>query len=265
MSIVSEVRLITDYRPEAPDRAKQQWLNSLLANAQSINDKRKARIPDSTAFVSLIAQPSMKGYSSVLNPAFHSKSGLSAAQITANQGANIKTAFEKYQAKLDFLFETVDGVPAKRYKDLINQAADAYSKGVASRTLPFTGCKIEGIGLTAIATRWLTADVTTEGFLRGGDSVLAGGPYLICPPAKKPGLKAMLNQRLIQAGANIVKSAYSTAVMTAENQLTAEQIQGFVDPGLDIIPFVGGSPDSHVDYVVLPDGQLYLSIKVSKM
>jgi hypothetical protein len=134
---------------------------------------------------------------------------------------------------------------------------------VASRTLPFTGCKIEGIGLTAIAARWLTADVTTEGFLRGGDSVIAGGPYLICPHAKKPGLKTMLNQRLIQAGANIVRSAYNASVIATENQLTAEQVQGFTDPALDLIPFVAAG-DSHVDYIVI-DGQMYLSIKVSKM
>jgi hypothetical protein len=264
MPIVSEVRLIVDYRPEAPERVTQQWKESLIANAERINAKRKAQIPDSTAFVDKLATPAIQAYASFVNPAFQSKSGLNAGQIRANHGANIKTAFEKYQGQLDFLFATVDGIPAKRFKDLVERGAADYSKGMASVILPFTGCRIEGLGLTSIAGRWLTGDVTTEGKLRAGDSITAGGPYRICPHAKKPGLKTLLNQRLIQAGVNIVKAAHDASVIAAENQLTAEEVQGLVDPGLDLIPFVGNSPDSHVDYIVV-DGQLYLSIRVSKM
>ncbi len=262
-SIVSEVRLIVDYRPEAPERVTQQWKEGLILNAERINAKRKAQIPDSTAFVDKIATPAILAYEPVLNPSFMSKSGLTANQIKANYGAKLKTAFEKYNSQMDFLFETVDGIPAKRFKDLVERGAADYSRGVASRTLPFTGCRIEGLGLSSIAGRWVTGDVTTEGKLRAGDSITAGGPYLICPHAKKPGLKTLLNQRLIQAGVNIVKAAHDASIIAAENQLTAEQVQGFVNPALNLTPFVAGG-DSHVDYVIT-DGQLYLSVKVSKM
>lgn len=73
----------------------------------------------------------------------------------------------------------------------------------------------------------------------------------------------MLNQRLIQAGVNIVKAAHDPAVIAAENQLTCEEVQGFVDTTLGLAPFTAGG-DSHVDYIII-DGQLYLNIKVSVM
>ena len=50
----------------------------------------------------------------------------------------------------------------------------------------------------------------------------------------------------------------------AENQKTAAQLQGLVDPLLDLVPFAAGA-ESHVDFIVKPNGQLYLSIKVSKV
>ena len=38
----------------------------------------------------------------------------------------------------------------------------------------------------------------------------------------------------------------------------------FVDPALDMIPFVAGG-DSRVDYILGENNQLYLEVKVSKM
>lgn len=138
-TVVSEVRLIVDYRPEAPERATQQWKEGLILNAERINAKRKAQIPDSTAFVDKLATPAILGYAALLNPAFQSKSGLTAAQIRANHGAKLKTAFEKYNSQMDFLFATVDGIPAKRFKDLVERGAAEYSSGVAAVLLPFAG------------------------------------------------------------------------------------------------------------------------------
>ncbi len=68
---------------------------------------------------------------------------------------------------------------------------------------------------------------------------------------------------MIQAGTAIVKANFDSTLISSQNQLTAEQVQGFTDPALDLIPFVAGG-DSHVDYI-MDKGQLYLEIKVSKM
>ena len=104
MALESEIKLIVDYRPEVPERITQQWKEGLIMNAERINEKRKAQIPDSTAFVDKVATPAILSYAPVLNPSFQSKSGLNAAQIRANHAFKLKTAFEKYNSQMDFLF-----------------------------------------------------------------------------------------------------------------------------------------------------------------
>jgi hypothetical protein len=258
------VKLIYQMSPTGgAERIAELWAERLVGMAQKINQRRKIRIPDGERFIQRLAGPSAKAWRSLINPAFKSRAGLDATDITANQGASLQEAFRKYEGKLDFLFETVDGVPAKRFIDLVQRAKQDYLEGVAKRTLPLTGTKIEGRGLSSLAALWLTDDPITAGELRAADEIIAGGPYLVCPDSKKPGLKTMLNQRLIQAGAVIVKSGFNAAVILKQNQLTAEQVQGFVDPALDLIPFVAGG-DSHVDFIY-EAGVFYLEIKVSKM
>ena len=237
--IVSHVRLLVDV-PETPPEVIERWKTGLKAQAERIAANRNKRIGDASAFIARLAGPAIKGWKGVLNPAYVSRKGMKTSEINASFGANLSDAFKKYKGHLDYLFETVDGVPAKRFKDLVDRAAEDYGIGIATRLLPFTGCRASFLGLSAIASLWLTAHPTTEGYLRGGDSVLEGGPYIVCPATKQSGLKAMLNQRLIQAGATIVKSGQDAATIAAQNQLTAEQVQGFVDPVLDLIPFVAG-------------------------
>ena len=263
MSIVSQVKLSIQVPSGAPERAANKWVQGLVARAQQVNEARKARIPDGERYTQRLSGPSAKAFDGVLNPSFVSRSGNDATDLTTNQRANVYDSYQKYQRQLDFMFETVDGVPAKRYIELVQQARQDYADGIA-KTLMLTGSKIEGRGITSLAGLWLTADPITEGELRSADEIITGGPYLICPRTKKPGLKVLLNQRLLQAGLNIIKSGFNPTVMAKQNQLIAEQVQGFVDPGLDLIPFVGGSPDSHVDFIV-DKGILYLEIKVSKM
>jgi len=262
--LVSHVKLIYQMLPTiGAEEAAELWKERLTAMAERLNQRRKARIPDGESFIQRLAGPSAKAWRDVINPAFTSRSGVDGTDIAANQAAKIQQAFLKYQRQLDFLFETVDGIPAKRYKELVERGQQDYLEGLAKYTLPFTGSKMQGRGISPLAALWLTKDPITEGEIRAGDDVVAGGPYLICPTSKKPGLKAMLNQRLIQAGSNIVKSDFNATVMTKQNQLTCEQVQGFVDPALDLVPFVAGG-DSHVDYIV-DKGVFYLEIKVSKM
>lgn len=261
-TVVSHVKLIRQVPTGGPERVSQLWEEFLTTMAQRINERRKARIPDGEAFIARLAGPS-RGRRQFVNPAFTSRSGMDATELTANQAANLMRSFEKYNKKLDQAFETVDGVPAKKFIDLVKGARSDFAKGIAERTLAFTGSKLEGLGITALATLWLTGDPTTEGHLRAGDIIVAGGPYKVCPDAKKPGLKAMLNQRLIQAGTTIVKAEFAPAVIARQNQLTCEQVQGFVDTTLNLAPFTVGG-DSRVDYIV-EDGVMYLEVKVSLM
>lgn len=262
--IVSHVKLIYQMLPTASaEEAADRWAERLVAMAQKINERLKERIPDGERFIQRIAGVSAKAWRTLINPAFQSRSGMDSADITTNHGAKVQEAFQKYESQWDHMFETVDGVPAKRYIELVQLAKEAYKNGIAKHTLPFTGSKMQGRGISSLAALWLTGDPITEGELRGADIIVTGGPYRVCPGSKKPGLKTLLNQRLVQAGAIIVKSGFDAAVIAKQNQLTAEQVQGFTDPALDLIPFTAGG-DSHVDFIY-EAGVFYLEIKVSKM
>jgi hypothetical protein len=253
-----------EFPSEAAVRVVDQWAEALKLNAQRIDEKRRSRVPNEQTFQNRLAAPSSIGYQPIISPTAYTRSGADKDGIVSGQAANFMRSFKKFSRGWAYMFETVEGVPAKRFKEMVDLAKSDFSEGLASRTLPFTGTKIEGRGPAAIAALWLTCDPTTEDQLRAGDIVLEGGPILISPHPKKPGLKAALTQRLVQAGARIIKSNYNPTVITAQNQLTAEEVQGYVDPALDLIPFTGAG-DSHVDYIRESNSLLYLEIKVSKM
>jgi hypothetical protein len=261
---MSHVILAVDVPAITVERVVGKWADRLKASAQAIDQNRRVKIPDEVRFQNRIGDASTVGFQRLVAPDFVSRSGLTRQSVVDKQVANLKRAFKKYARGWDYAFATVDGIPAKRFQELVESAREDYSEGTAARTLGFTGTRLEAYGPAPLAALWLTGDPTTLDHLRAGDQILAGGPYRVCPETKKPGLKAMLNQRLIQTGATIVRANFAPAIFAVQNQLTAEQVQGFVDPALDLIPFVAGG-DSHVDYIIGPNDQLYLEIKVSKM
>jgi hypothetical protein len=165
--------------------------------------------------------------------------------------------------KLRYAFETVEGVAAKRFKDLVDMMKPMFARGISERTLPFTGTKLEGRGCVPIAAHWLVKDKRVLDWLRAGDNVLEGGPYLVTFPNQVPEFKAALTGRLIQAGAAIVKSNYDPIVMAAQNTRINHLVQSFVNPALGLMPFATGAM-SHVDYIRDSD-QLFLEIQVNQI
>jgi len=258
--IVSHVKLSVSLPEGAADRVTEKWAEWLKGNAERILQGFRERFPDDVRFQSGLVEPAHKKFREFVKPTFVSRAGSTGQGIINSHLQNLMGSFKKYRDSIEAAFAN----GAEWFKAQVDAGKPHFSEGVANRTLLFTGTSREERGPAPIAAFWLTGDPTTLRFMRAGDTIIEGGPYLVCPETKKPGLKAMLNQRLIQAGVEILKSGMDAAVIAAQNQLTAEQVQGFVDPGLDLIPFVGNSPDSHVDYIV-QDGNLYLEIKVSKM
>jgi len=254
--IVSHVKLAVASPENAPQWATDRWADALKGNADHIKESIQMRFPDDEQFQLWLAEPANKDYKDFVNPSYVSRSGVNGDGIVSGHLANLRRSFQKYMSSIEAAFP-------QWFKDRVDAAKGAFSKGLAARTLPFTGTRRGGRGVAPIAAAWLTGAPNAEGMTRPADEILEGGPFLISPRAKMPGLKAMLNQRLVQAGAIIIKSGLNPTVVAAENQKTAEQIQGFTDPGLDLIPFVGAG-DSHVDYII-DKGQLYLDIQVSKM
>ena len=261
MPILSHVQLVVLRPLVAPQRMVDQWADGLKTNAERVNQKRKAVIGNDTNFQSKLASPSNQEFAPFVNPGFVSRAGLSNSEIIDKHKDNLKQAFDKYNDKLDFVFETVEGVFAKRYKDRVDLTTGSFSKGVAKRTLPFTGIKVEGRGPAAIAGLWLVDDPMAERLIRGGDNVLEGGPFLITYDDTKAALKAALTQRITQAGNAIIRSDYAAPVFTAQNDLTNKVVQGLVDPALGIEAFATGGA-SRVDFIRI-NNDLFLEIQVS--
>ena len=264
MSIVSHVKMGLAIPSAVPERVARLWAENLKARAPEVYQRIIAVVPDETKFYEVIANLANLNWMPFVAPGFVSESGQDKGNIVRSHADKLKTSYDKWIKQLNHVFETVDGIPAKRFIERVELNQSEFQKAMSTRVLPFTGLKVEGRGPAPKAALWLTGNQKVIRMMGGGE-ILEGGPYLVCPRTKIPGLRAMLVQRLIQAGNNIIKANYDSAVMAAENQKTAEEIQGFVDPGLDLIPFVGGSPDSHVDYILGENKQLYLEIKVSKM
>jgi len=261
MAIVSHVKLMVTMPIEAATRIIEKWARTLKTESPEIYEKILARIPDEQRFVERLAQPANDAYKGFVNPTFTSKGGQGSVDIETAQGANLKRSYEKFLAKVRYIFETVEGVAAKRFKDLVDMMKPMFARGVSERTLPFTGTKIEGRGCAPIGANWLVKDSRVLDWLRAGDEVLEGGPYLVTFADQVPTLKAALTGRLIQAGAAIVKSSNNPLVMAAQNDRINHLVQSFVDPGLGLMPFATGAL-SHVDYILDHD-QLFLEIQVN--
>jgi hypothetical protein len=249
---------------EAPNGLAEKWVLGLKTYAEIINQNRGLRIPDETKFLERLAAPASAGYQGLINPAFISNSDKVAGDITTDQGANLRRAYKKYAGKLDRAFETVDGVPAKRFKEAVERAKGDFSEGFAQRGLPFTGSYLYGLGLAGIAPRWLVGDQKVVGDLRHGDRVLEGGPYQICQTLSRAGFKASLAQRLVQAGAQILKANHDGTVITAQNDRINHLTQSQIDPALGLTPFATGGL-SHVDFVLDGAKALLLEIQVDQI
>lgn len=262
-TIVSHVRLAVNMRESASARVVEQWAEAFKLNALRINEKRLLMIPNEETFQSRLAKTSSDKFAAFVNPAFTSESGLDGAEIVSKQSANIRESYLDYKEHLDWLFETVDGIPAKRFKEMIDRAREAFSRGVAKRNLPFTGVKVEQLGPAPIAARWLAGEAKIVGKLRDADKVLGGGPYMITQKKSRSAFKAGLLGRLVQAGAAILRANFSSAVLTAQNDQTNHQVQSMIDPGLGLVPFATGG-ESHVDYIVDHD-DLWLDVQVTQI
>lgn len=261
-TIISKLILAIDVTAIAPEGVSELWAAGMSAKAEIINQRRLTRIPDEETYLNTIADRAEIDYRPYATATFVSRKGLSAEDIIASHAANLKLSFHKYDAAWRYIFETVDGIPAKRFKEKVARSKSAYGRGIAARTLPMTGFKDEGRGPAAIAGFWLSGDQSVLRDLRRGDRS-ERGPCLITKLEDRSGLKAALTGRLIQAGVTILKSNLSNSVITAHNDRTNRLVQGFVDPLLGLATFTTGGP-SHLDFTK-ENKQLFLEIQVSRV
>jgi hypothetical protein len=238
--VVSLVKLgIPNVQPISDEMANR-WANRLSDSATHLHQQLRTRIPDAGEFEKLLADGSSKKWRPMIDPGFVSKSERTSGDIIVMQGANLKDAYDKWDAKVALAFETVDGVEAKRFKDQVQNSKDNWVTQVETKTLRLTGDKIRGLGAAPISGYWLSGDLRASGLLRENtDEVLKGGPVNIARTGLRTMLKAGLIQKIIQSGVLITKAGYSPAVVTQHNTVINDFIKGLQDPAyVDFQPTV---------------------------
>lgn len=215
-----------------PAGVADQWQEDLKINAARINTKRLARVGSEEDFSEVIAVPSSAAFSPVIDSAFVSKSGKSAAQIITNQRVNLARSFDKYNDKLGFQFETVGAVVAKRFCDVVDMAKPGFSAGLAARTLRITGAKEAGLGIAGIAPMFLAGAALAESYLRGCDDLVSGAAVLISDIANRAAFKAALAGKLVYSGAEWIKNDFSPAMAILMNVELDLLMNAFIDPAV---------------------------------
>lgn len=224
-----------------PAGVADQWVADLKINAERINAKRLARVGTEEAFSEVVAGPSSEAFSPVIDSAFVSKSGKSAAQIVTNQRVNLARSFAKYKDKLDFQFETVGAVVAKRFCDVVDMAKDGFSAGLAARTLRITGAKEAGLGIAGIAPMFLTGANLAESYLRGIDDLVAGAAILVSDIANRAAFKAALAGKLVYTGVEWIKNDYDPAFGILMNVELDKLMNAFIDSAVADVSLYSGA------------------------
>ena len=215
-----------------PAGVEAQWVDDMKINAERINSKRKARIGSEGDFSSVIAAPSSEGFNPLVDSAFVSKSGKTAAQIITNQRVNLARSYNKYNDKLDYQFATVGVVPASRFKDVVTASSPAFAAGLAARTLRITGAKEDALGIAGIASMFLAGDKKAESYIRDGDALVAGAPTLVSLIANRSAMKAALAGKLVYTGVEWIKNNFDPTFATIMNLELDALMNAFRDPAV---------------------------------
>jgi hypothetical protein len=263
MPTLFEVKLEIPAMVAAASDVAEKWLQGLLNNAELVENRIKAAIPDEASFQSKLATPAAQEWNGFVNPAYRTKHGRTKEQLVNTFAKNIGNAFGRWYERLTKAFATEDGVKAKRYKDAVTASLPYMMEQLRMKVLRMTGDRAHGIGAGAIAVYWLTGEATVAGKLRQGDQLIDGGPTRICPADMVQAFRAALMNRFVQAAMLISNSNYDTAVITAQNDSNNHLVQSFVDPGVGLMPFATGAP-SNVDFIV-EDGIFKLRLKATQI
>jgi hypothetical protein len=243
-----------------------KWNNGMGNNAVTMNDRRKASVPDDGTFNLKVAIPSNQGFTPMIDSAFVSKSERTADMITQAQYDNLKAAFGKWNDSLDYAFETVGGVEAKRFKDAVAAKQGNWAVAVARKTLRFTGDKVRGRGVAPIASYLLVGDGRAMAMLRPSDLWLAGSEYNIALDGQRPAFKAALQGALVQTGIAIVAASFDAAMITLMNDALVVLLNGISDiTKADAFVYPIDPVKSFCAWVLDPaTGKFYLDLQVGK-
>jgi hypothetical protein len=257
-----ELKLYVPVTWEVSGDMPDKWAEGLKTNAERINDRRQAKIPDDGTFILKMANPASKAYALYVPDTYVSKRGRAAGGIRGSHAENIGRAFNNWNDKLNAAFATVDGVIAKVFKEKVDSAKDRWALRVADKTLRFTGDKIRGRSVAPIAAYYLVGDERVTGWLRETDYA-DGTPYNITTPREISAVKAAIQQRIIQGGQLVINQAMQTAAIDAENAVNASLLTKLRDTArCDAFVATPAADKCFCSWALDGSGLLYLHLQV---
>lgn len=240
--IVMDIKITVPASVEAAGDMPDKWAAGLVNNAEVINDRRIAKIPDEGTFQSLVAVPSSNKFTPMIDATFVSRTGRNKANIDRAQYKNLSGAFDHWNDKLALSFATVDGVVAKRFKDQVNNSKDNWATAVAQKTLRATGDKIRGT-ILGQATYWMTGDYRANQMTNLME-VVAGAPYSFVGAGYEGAWKAAIMGKTVGALIGILNADFLPAEIAAQNAVITNITTAIRNAPIKPYVVGGGATDS---------------------
>jgi hypothetical protein len=257
-----ELKLYVPETWEVAAHMADLWEKRLSEAGELIKDKLEERLPDDGTFIREVVEPSSNGYGPYVNPGFVSKGERSPENIRSTRQSNLSQAYTKWRENMLKVFATVDGIPAKVFKEKIAAAKDRWAIKMANGLLRFTGDKIRGRSVAPITAYYLVGDGRATAWIGPGD-FSDGLPYSIARAGERTALKAAILQRLVQGGIMITNSGYKVSEILAQNTVNAGLLSGFSDPAkADVFVPTPAVDKCYCSWEVDTEGRLILHTQV---
>ncbi|MEW6027255.1 MAG: hypothetical protein AB1599_08170, partial [Planctomycetota bacterium] len=255
MKVIGEIKLSVITQATMPEEVSKKWRQGTTSNAETANNRRKEKIKNYNDYEAQITETSNRKYTPYINPDFVSKKGLKKNEIVFKHYKNSAAGYQKYKNKLDYMFETVDGVPTKRYNEKVERMTGHYGDNVAKKLLAFTGTKVNGLGCVVDAIRWMDGETT---FAKNSTVIFMGGSSaILARPGLRSSFRSALEQRLLQAGSVIQRSDFDRDIMKKQNDTTNDLMNALTNPAMNLVPFETGGA-SRVDYELDDSGMFHI-------
>ena len=256
-----ELKLYVPATWEASGDMPVRWRDNLKNAAVFMHERLMAKIPDDGTFINVMAIPATKAYRSLLNPAFVSKSGRTAGNISDAHAKNMGKRFTRWLDHLNKAFAETNGVPAKIFKEKVDAGIDNWAIEVGDKVLRLTGDHIRGRSVVPITAFYLVGDERASGWIRPGD-VADGTPYNITNNLERTAVKAAIHQKLIQGGMMVINSEYQPAVLDEQNAINASLLTKLRDTAKCDAFVTTPAPDKCFCSWAMDGNLLYLHLQV---
>lgn len=255
-----DVKITVPVSVEPAGDMPDKWAEGLTGNAQRIIDRLTEVLPDEGSFQNRLAEPSHRKFAGtipVINPAFESQAGRDADNINRAHYKNLAGAYDHFVAKEALMFETVEGIVAKRFKEQVNGSKDNWATAVAEKTLRATGDKIRGT-ILGQSLFWMTGDLLANQ-MTNHMVIIAGAPYDFTEAGLRQVFRAAGMPKLVQAAIQIINANFLAAEIAAQNTILTALGNAFAAAA--IAPFVtpATATDSAFEFVVIDSALILLA------